>query len=539
LPGRYFWRTLDLPLEYLRQGVNEFVFRSDSTAFNAWILSLEGGYLPVSSAKSTDAGKNWRQELMGYADAIAGEYLVRIQLGRYAPQGRITSPIIDLAENSTGIAGLYELKDLRIALRSETPEGTDITLRYRMGKSPFEFSEWGSWLDVSSGSQIYVVERFFQWQAILKTCHPLLTPELEEVSVEVQRQLVSGGAKMLSIQQREDVELTISSFPFSYQSSDEPKLAILRQQEKLDEITRDAASEFDQFLRLRRWVAQQWPYKAGNRYPPWDALVILDWLRKTRLDAGGGCMHYSIVFCQCCLSLGLLARLVLVEPFANIIGDGHFMCEVWSNDYRKWILMDATANSHFEAQGVPLSLLETRNLWTTGQVEMIRQVSGPAQADSVLGVNYPLEHLKRGGYQYAGLVLRNDHLTSLSPWEPEHGWVAYKGTGFLWWGRDIPKEHPQFLLYSDRWEDFYWPVNQVQFDLQRSTRVEELIVSFGMITPNFEHFEISLDDGDWEPSESSFVWHLKRGDNHLKAKVQNKFGHFGPPSNVVVAFEPG
>jgi hypothetical protein len=476
---------------------------------------------------------------MGYADAIAGEYLVRLQLGRYAPEGTITSPVIDLAKNSTGIAGQYDLKNPSIISRSGTPKGTEIILRYRTGKIPFGLNGWSSWLKVPSDNHIDSVERYIQWQATLKTSHSLLTPELKEVSAEAQRRSVIGGEKQVSVLQRDDVKLMGSSFAFSYQSHDEPKLAILRQQEKLDELIKDAKCEFDQYLKLREWVAQQWPYHSGNRYPPWDALVILDWLRKTRPEAGGGCMHYSVVFCQCCLSLGLVARLVLVEPAVNIKGEGHFMCEVWSNDYQKWVLMDATANSHFEAQNTPLNLLEARNLWETGQVEKIHQISGPAQADSVLGSDYPLELLRRGGYQFAGLVLRNNHLSSLSPWEPEHGWSSYKWTGFLWWGHDIPQARPQFPLYSNRWEDFYWPVNQVSIDLQRSRQPNCLAVTLSSLIPNFEQYERSIDGNEWKASEISFVWNLKVGANRLQARGKNKFGRVGTISSAAVVYEAG
>jgi len=539
LCGYHCWRTLDVPPHFLRQGLNEFIFRSDSAAFNSWTLGLEGGNVTGRSAKSIDGGRTWRREWMGFHEALRGEYLVRLQLGRYASQGTITSPVIDLAEAATGIAELCTIEGLRLVAKAKTPEGTDVTLHYRTGKVPSEAEEWGPWLEVSSKSQgNSVVQRFIQWQATLSTSHPLLTPELEEVVIEVQRSSVAGKTGRVFVQQRDDVDLTQSSFPFSYQSINEPKLSILRQQEKLDEVIKGATCEFEQFLALREWVSQQWPYHPGYPYPPWDALVILDWLRRTRPGAHGGCMHYAVVFCQCCLSLGLQARLVLLASPAFASGDGHFVTEVWSNDYRKWVFMDPTANSHFEAGGAPLSMLEVRDLWESGRVDEIKQVSGPAHPHVVLGSNYPLEHLRRGGFRYAGLVLRNDHLTSLSPYEPEHGMATYKWTGFLWWGRDIPQELPQFPLYSDRLKDFYWPVNQVSINLQRMEESHLLMVMLSSIAPNFETFEVSIDDDDWKPSASSFLWNLKAGTNRLRARVKNKFGVVGRPSSVDMVFQP-
>jgi hypothetical protein len=536
--GKYFWRSLDIPVNFLIQGANEFIFHSNNTAFNAWILSLEGGYQPAHSAKSVNAGRSWRNDIMGYEDAIAGEYLVRLLVGKFVSNAEIISPVINLHENKTGIDGRYHLKALSINIKSKVPKGTSIDVRFRMGKKPFEFGEWIPGQGIGNGSKLINLQKYIQWKATLKTSNPFNSPEVKKVTIEVQRTPTALESGNIRIKQRDDVKLTFSSYPFSYQKYNEPKLAILRKQENLDEIIKGTSSEFEKFIKLREWVAQQWSYKSGNHYPPWDALVILDWLRRTRTDAGGGCMHYSVVFCQCCLSLGFVARLVIVEPKDNYIGDGHFMCEVWSNDFRKWILMDATTNGHFEANGIPLNLLEVRSMWEIGQLDNIQLVSGPARASSILGEHYLIEHLKRGGYRYAGLVLRNDHLSSLSPWEPDHGWVPYKWTGFLWWGRDVLTERRPFPLYTDRWEDFYWPINQIQFDLIQTAHKGELQVLIRSIAPNIDNYEISRDNGDWEPAESEFKWQLKPNDNLLKARVKNKFGYFGPTSKLTAVFIP-
>ena len=70
--------------------------------------------------------------------------------------------------------------------------------------------------------------------------------------------------------------------------------------------------------------------RVGAWMPPWDALVIFDC--KDRPDCLTMCTHYSVVH-QCCLALGWTAR--------HCILDHHCTAEVYVNQHRKWVMMDA------------------------------------------------------------------------------------------------------------------------------------------------------------------------------------------------------
>ena len=54
---------------------------------------------------------------------------------------------------------------------------------------------------------------------------------------------------------------------------------------------------------------------------------------------------------------------------------GHAVAEVWSNEYRKWVMMDPDINVHYERDGTPLNALEIREAWLDGvadEVEMVQ-----------------------------------------------------------------------------------------------------------------------------------------------------------------------
>ena len=129
----------------------------------------------------------------------------------------------------------------------------------------------------------------------------------------------------------------------------------MRKKYKLDEIVAGAKSELDTFVRLRNWVSQQWKWTPPlENYPDWDADEILT--RKY-----GFCVQHAIVYMQCALALGYQTRFL----FSNNPGNGgHEVCEVWSNDYQKWMYMDSADNFHYvdPKTNIPMSMLEIHDL---------------------------------------------------------------------------------------------------------------------------------------------------------------------------------
>ena len=110
------------------------------------------------------------------------------------------------------------------------------------------------------------------------------------------------------------------------------------------QVTAPGKSEFEKIVLLRKWVRDQWEGTSNFYYPPWDAVEILDLARKH--GNSPFCAQYGIVFLQCCISLGIPARYVDLP--------GHFVVEVWSNEYNRWVLMDPTHDIHYEKKGIPV-----------------------------------------------------------------------------------------------------------------------------------------------------------------------------------------
>ena len=107
--------------------------------------------------------------------------------------------------------------------------------------------------------------------------------------------------KELRIVKHENPEIIESKYSFSYESYDEPKLVELRRRYKLDEVVRDAKSEFEKFVLLRDWVKSRWAHG-------WDESKATDTLDGLALlkDAERGlefcCGSYVLLFVQCVCS---------------------------------------------------------------------------------------------------------------------------------------------------------------------------------------------------------------------------------------------
>ena len=79
-PDIYQWHEITLPATSLIEGDNYFEFWTDSYAMNSWSIAMEDGHPNPTSYVSSDGGQTWRNEKMGYANVMRGEYVVRIRL---------------------------------------------------------------------------------------------------------------------------------------------------------------------------------------------------------------------------------------------------------------------------------------------------------------------------------------------------------------------------------------------------------------------------------------------------------------------------
>ena len=522
------WEIVPVPTEALREGTNEVILRDGGST--GWRLYIDNSLCPNRSEKSADGGKTWTSERLGLNDFCRGEYVIRLNLRRYAPKGTITSPAIDLAAlgGEGPIAPRSTVDGLSIEARTKTPEGTDVQLQWRSGTTPaYRPDTWSAWDDFLDELEPTADHRFAQWRAILSTTRPRVTPELMDVTVKVK---LNGEISdpLPAVRDLQNEHIMRGSHPFAYQLADEPRLDALRERWRLDHVVQSAKTEFEKILRLKRWTRQQWEngwdHGALQFVPPWDAMVVLE-LASRKLSLGM-CTHYASTFVQCCLAVGLTARVVIISC--------HCVAEVWSNEYKKWVLMDPGCDfddgrkgtRHFERYGIPMSALDLHRAHVNEDLNGVVECNDPERFGGTLQENISL-------YRQFCTTVRNNFMTSLLPEEPEHGAIAYTYDGHVWW-RSEAMPLPQFSVTSRREGDFQWTLNQTEIYLQVGPELNTLEVLLDTVTPNFDTYLVQIDDGEWEEKAERFVWSTSPGTHTLRAKTRNAFGLEGIESAVTV-----
>lgn len=567
------WTRAKVPLKFLKAGENEFVFSGGGS------LLIEPGR-PGHSFKSRDGGRTWSAQELGAKNSLSGEYIVRLRLGRYAPRGRVTSPVTDswiAEEDKIPIPGKTEWFNSDEDLNKGQPEGTRLTAWRRTGSTPVpDATHWTDWRKLDGERKPDATTAGHRWAQLrydLVTTRPQSTPRVKAFRLYFgsagsnEQPKEWGTVKVLSPSASVRPPL-LSSVPFVYQQPS-PRLKLLREKYQLDKVIAPGKTEMEQLMLLRYWVRNQchrgWASHPALWIPPWDALLILE--SRDRPDALVMCTHYACVFTQCCLALGWNAR--------HCILDHHCVSEVWVDQHRKWVMMD-TGNSaeradvglHFECDGVPLSARKLMLLHRGGKTDGVRVCFTPARlAEKIASLcrpappsktklapradTIPLAELKTypvcqlDNYRRYAFPPRNNFLDSLYPGELEQGFSNYFYDGYCWVGDspDDPRISPEYSrhLSPDRPQDIDWEVNAVRLHLSRTAKAGEVQVDVESHVPNLARLEKDTAGNGkpaWAATPARFVWKLKPGRNVLRVRGVNHWERAGHPDRVEVEWQP-
>jgi len=526
--GWVFWKV---PPESLKKGLNEFVFSGGGS------LLIESSLYPNRSAKSVDGGRTWDSDHLCCEGIEDGEYLVRLRLAQFPKQGWMVSEVVDLADHGSGVRPRTGVKDVRLSIKGKIPRNTGLSVAVRTGETPTPDVSWSAWQEAYPENRCRARwKRYVQWRAVLVSHDAGRTSELSRVAVEAVVDVQgahAGGRPDVKVLELTPVSLRQRSYPFAHQPPG-GRAGTLRERYELDRVVAEGKTELERLILLRNWARlsapRGWNRGTAEWCPPWDALILLETNKKP--IALCMCTHYSTIFVQCALALGYNAR--------HVILDHHCVAEVWSNQFRKWIMIDTGGlkdvplTCHYEKDDVPLNALEIRALWKAGKTDLIEAVYTPAR------IRADRAELKRQckfeNYRRFAIPFRNNHLVTPFPGELEQGQVQYFCDMYLWWeDKAVPTASPEYGKTSCRAADFYWTLNETLIDMQVTEAPNTLQVTLGTVTPNLSGFVVSIDGGKWEEKAASFTWKLRRGENELRVKSVNGFGVKGVESVARVA----
>jgi len=323
---------------------------------------------------------------------------------------------------------------------------------------------------------------------------------------------------------------------FRFDAFENPKLQELRTRQRLDDVIAAGKDEFDRQVRLMDWTHHQFK-KFGQ--PSTKAQGGLEILKA--IDEGHTffCTQYVQLLVSAAASLGWVDRPLALRRHQGAANAGgsteHAVTEIWSNQHRKWVMLDPTSNLYLEKDGVPLNAYEIRQ-------ELFYQ--GGTNLTFVIGQ-------ERRRYRKADLPIFLRHFTgfgdlAVQPDElDKYGFTAYipntdlMDSGFDYAGMFIVKDQ---LCDGTQWHvrtvpenpatDPYFPIGQAALSL--AAEAGQVRVRLQTLTPNFECYEAQLDGGGWQVAEATFFWNVQGGENRLAVRTRNKFGVNGPVSTAVL-----
>lgn len=341
-----------------------------------------------------------------------------------------------------------------------------------------------------------------------------------------------------------------SRFDFNYQPFEEEFLLRLREKYKLADVIINSDSEFQEMVLLRNWARSQFDrgicHKQIDRF---NALTFLSHKEKNidcqKYPQGWTpgyytpCHFYPLFFSQVMLAMGFQSRLVQISYTGY---GGHGLTEVWSNQFKKWISMDADLNLHYEKKGVPLNLLEVHNERYEKkpyEIKIIRsQQTSDREYEKKLDINDMIPYHTR----FMILDMRNDWMTNSyfkgHPQKSDYSSLIFTDTRLKPMFSFEPRVEPllSFRPQTTRKEDFYWTLNQTEILIKKETKETDVLeLAFNTVTPNFLNYEIIIDDSPPLFIENpEFQWALHKGVNKFSICSHNKFGRKGIVSHMTI-----
>ena len=585
---KHFWTNVKVPGSVIKKGENIITIKTlePDAQFRTWIAldenyskgSLSNIHAPGRSARSSDGGYTWNNKYIGELQSAKGEYVVRLKTIAYGNEGWIESPVVDLAQgkDTSVLKQDVKIQTVNINAKVINTAKTSAEIYFRSGSTlSLDTTQWSEWIKVTSAMDERMIRgRFAKIRIKLKSNDPLKTPSMSSVSISVT--LSNKGSELKNeyrVLSFQHYPLKNSSFPFEYENPANERVKALRVQFKLDSIVQGANTEFEKILKLKHWVAQQWQWhllKPNEDMYEWDAKTILT-PDSTGKIYGGFCLHYAIAMMQVLQSFGLQSRIVSAD---YSIWSGHEICEVWSNDFGKWIMLDANFDTYFvdKVTGIPLNTLELHDLFVKecfpnsiidrddwSREKLVRLAKEKAHNIPVIGIvggganNNSLKTYEWwspivdqtpycGGYGpltmgFIRLLPRANYLSTPVPTPINHGRTHWGWTGYYNWYDSYTPRAQEHEIFSNRVNDFYWNINQVGMS---ATIRDGGVIEFMFETncPDFAKYEITMNAQTHSLNSNSFTMQSIRGMNRVEICTVDSMGNKGTQSHIEYVYLP-
>ena len=323
---------------------------------------------------------------------------------------------------------------------------------------------------------------------------------------------------------------------FGYQTSDADELRQLVNQYYFRSSASGKISQLEEVAALNDWVRRQWVHGTTGLVD-FERFYAGDIIEAARKGHRYWCQVASMVFIQVAVSAGYQARLLSLYDTTES-PPTHAVAEVWVDELSKWVVFDTDFNVYYvNKAGTPLNGLELHKAYANNHMGSIRVVKGEYRPEVYDVEQADSQPLLLPLYKKFYVEMRNDWLTN--KYFPGHPKRSDKTA--LRWQEDEGYTFLDLMPATSDEAKLYWPLNKVEVRFggsKEDLRRHEVKAYLKTITPNFDRFEITLNDSlAFSLQRSAFIWQLRPGRNTLSVSSVNKFGHKGIPSIVEIVWE--
>ena len=222
----------------------------------------------------------------------------------------------------------------------------------------------------------------------------------------------------------------MSTFAFEWENLSHPKLSELREEFELEKVVEPGKTEFEKQILLKEWLHAFMPQGTPEReYYTESAFEIL---RDAKDGKPMWCTQFAFAYLQCAESLGWQARKLSVDfdHEKGVEDHHHGVIDIWSNDFKKWYVIDPQNNLHYLKSGAPLNALEIRAEWLSNRAQSIVGETGEAieYSENETGFATP------SNYFWIYTSLRNNFFSKPGLFETEGLlWEDAYSRDKIWW----------------------------------------------------------------------------------------------------------
>ena len=163
---------------------------------------------------------------------------------------------------------------------------------------------------------------------------------------------------------------------YEWENFTHPNVLQLKTAFHLEDVVASGNNEFEKQVLLKDWVYRTLHH--GNPEKDYAHGSALEILHDTEQGKYMYCTQYALTLLQSGIALGWYTRKLGVDRDHERHEKSfhHGVIDIWSGQWKKWYVIDALHNLHFEKNGIPLNALEIRMEYLKNKAVDIQGIIG-------------------------------------------------------------------------------------------------------------------------------------------------------------------